>query len=151
MDHIGGVKGLLNRFDAPVYASGEDEFLKEISMEAKGIRELAGVRGLRATSASRPGRRDRPGTEPCWSWTRPATLPDRCPTFLPAAGCVFTGDLIFMIAVGRTDLPQGSGPELLASVRSRILTLPDETRIYSGHGPMTTVAHEKRYNPHFLK
>jgi glyoxylase-like metal-dependent hydrolase (beta-lactamase superfamily II) len=55
-----------------------------------------------------------------------------------------------MIAVGRTDLPRGSGPELIGSIRSRIFILPDDTRIYSGHGPMTTVAHEKKYNPHFM-
>jgi glyoxylase-like metal-dependent hydrolase (beta-lactamase superfamily II) len=63
---------------------------------------------------------------------------------------VFVGDLLFMIAVGRTDLPRGSSPELLGSIRSRIFTLPDDTRVYSGHGPMTTVRHEKENNPHFI-
>ena len=81
----------------------------------------------------------------------PGHTPGSFSYFFPAAGCVFVGDLLFMIAVGRTDLPQGSGPELLGSIRSRIFSLPDETRIYSGHGPMTTVTHEKKYNPHFLK
>ncbi|MBG0789430.1 MAG: MBL fold metallo-hydrolase [Desulfovibrionaceae bacterium] len=149
LDHIGGVGELLNRFDAPVYAGGEDEFLKEISMEAGGIRELARFVDFGYERIG-PGRRTALG-QPLLVLDTPGHTPGSLSYFFPAAGCVFTGDLIFMIAVGRTDLPQGSGPELLGSIRSRILTLPDETRIYSGHGPMTTVAHEKQYNPHFLK
>lgn len=149
IDHIGGVKELLNRHDAPVYASGEDEFLKDISLEAKGIRELAPYVdfGYRRIG---PGRSQALGG-PMMVLDTPGHTPGSLSYFFPASGCVFVGDLIFMIAVGRTDLPQGSGPELLSSIRSRILTLPDETRIYSGHGPRTSVAHEKRYNPHFVK
>lgn len=149
VDHIGGVKELLNRFDAPVYASGEDEFLKEISMEACGIRELAPYIDFDYERIG-PGRRKILGQNMLVLDT-PGHTPGSLSYFFPAAGCVFVGDLLFMIAVGRTDLPQGSGPELLGSIRSRIFSLPDETRIYSGHGPMTTVTHEKKYNPHFLK
>ncbi|BDQ33724.1 MBL fold metallo-hydrolase [Pseudodesulfovibrio portus] len=149
VDHIGGVKELLNRFDVSVYASGEDEFLKDISLEAKGIRELVPYIDFGYERIG-PGRRRELG-QPMLVLDTPGHTPGSLSYFFPAAGCVFVGDLIFMIAVGRTDLPQGSGPELLASIRSRILSLPDATRIYSGHGPMTTVAHEKQYNPHFLK
>ncbi len=80
----------------------------------------------------------------------PGHTPGSMSYFFPSTGCVFVGDLMFMIAVGRTDLPRASGPELLSSIRSRIFNLPDETRIYSGHGPMTTVIHEKKNNPHFI-
>lgn len=149
LDHIGGVKELLNRFEAPVYASGEDEFLKEISLEAKGIREFVEFVDF-DYERIRPGKREALGQSMLVLDT-PGHTPGSLSYFFPAAGCVFVGDLIFMIAVGRTDLPQGSGPELLASIRSRIFNLPDVTRIYSGHGPMTSVAHEKKYNPHFLK
>lgn len=149
MDHIGGVKELLKRFDVPVYASGEDEFLKEISLEARGIRELVEYVDFDYERIS-PGRRKVLGRDMLVLDT-PGHTPGSLSYFFPAAGCVFVGDLIFMIAVGRTDTPQGSGPELIASVRSRIFILPDATRIYSGHGPMTTVVHEKENNPHFLK
>jgi len=63
------------------------------------------------------------------------------------AGLVFSGDLIFMGSIGRTDLPGGNYQELFASIRSRVLTLPDETRLLSGHGPETTVGHERVSNP----
>lgn len=59
-------------------------------------------------------------------------------------GVVFTGDLIFAGAVGRTDIPGGDEETLSDSIRRRILTLADETVIYPGHGPATTVLDEKR-------
>lgn len=65
----------------------------------------------------------------------------------PALGLVFCGDLIFQGSVGRTDLPGGSWETLLDSIQREILTLPDETQLWPGHGLSTTVADERRYNP----
>ncbi len=59
---------------------------------------------------------------------------------------VFCGDLIFQGNIGRTDLPGGSMQELLHSIRTQVLTLPPETRLYSGHGPSTTVGKESETN-----
>jgi glyoxylase-like metal-dependent hydrolase (beta-lactamase superfamily II) len=59
----------------------------------------------------------------------------------------FCGDLIFAGSVGRTDFPGGSWKQLEESIRSQVYTLPDETRLLSGHGPETTVGEEKRNNP----
>ena len=58
-------------------------------------------------------------------------------------GVVFTGDLIFAGAVGRTDFPGGDSEKLYDSINNRIFTLPDDTRLYPGHGPVTTVLSEK--------
>jgi glyoxylase-like metal-dependent hydrolase (beta-lactamase superfamily II) len=60
---------------------------------------------------------------------------------------VFCGDVIFMSGIGRTDLPGGSYPALLNSIQQQILTLPDATRLLSGHGPETTVGQERLENP----
>ena len=68
---------------------------------------------------------------------------------LVGQGVVLCGDLVFHGSVGRTDLPGGSEEQLLASIRSAILTLPDDTVIHPGHGPETTVGLEKRQNPFF--
>lgn len=68
---------------------------------------------------------------------------------LLAGGVAFCGDLVFFGSVGRTDLPGGSERTLLDSIRRHILTLPDETVLYPGHGPETTVGQEKRQNPFF--
>jgi glyoxylase-like metal-dependent hydrolase (beta-lactamase superfamily II) len=64
-----------------------------------------------------------------------------------AGGDYFSGDTLFLGGVGRTDLPGGSWKDLEASIRERILTLPDETVVLPGHGPWTTVAEEKGTNP----
>jgi hydroxyacylglutathione hydrolase len=59
----------------------------------------------------------------------------------------FCGDTVFKGSIGRTDLPGGDFSELMDSIHREILSLPDETRILSGHGPETTVGAERRYNP----
>lgn len=60
---------------------------------------------------------------------------------------LFSGDVIFREAIGRTDLPGGDHDCLIESIRREILTLPDETTICPGHGPLTTVKHERTSNP----
>ena len=59
----------------------------------------------------------------------------------------FTGDTLFAGGIGRSDFPGGDGRALVAAIRERLLTLPDDTVVYSGHGPETTVARERSYNP----
>ena len=61
----------------------------------------------------------------------------------------FVGDLIFAGSIGRTDLPGGDHGQLIESVRTKIFPLPDETVLFPGHGPATTVGEEKRSNPFF--
>ncbi|MFQ6014320.1 MAG: MBL fold metallo-hydrolase [Anaerolineae bacterium] len=62
-------------------------------------------------------------------------------------GLVFTGDALFNMGIGRTDLPGGDYHTLIKSIKSKLLTLPDETVAYPGHGPSTTIGREKRVNP----
>lgn len=66
---------------------------------------------------------------------------------LPAAGVVFTGDTLFKNSVGRTDLPGGSGRDLMHSLVGKLLTLEDATVVLPGHGPTTTIGAERRHNP----
>ena len=79
-------------------------------------------------------------------------VPGHCPGnilfYLPAAGAAFVGDALFAGSVGRTDLPGGDRNQLTQSIRAQIYTLPDETAVYPGHGPATTVGVEKRSNPY---
>lgn len=61
---------------------------------------------------------------------------------------VFTGDALFAGSIGRTDLANASAEQLITSVREKLLTLPDQTVVYPGHGPVTTIAREKATNPY---
>lgn len=62
-------------------------------------------------------------------------------------GIVFTNDTLFADSIGRTDFPRGSMAQLLKSIRQKLFTLPDDTIVYPGHGPKSTIAQEKTHNP----
>jgi glyoxylase-like metal-dependent hydrolase (beta-lactamase superfamily II) len=64
------------------------------------------------------------------------------------AGVVFVGDTLFAGSVGRTDFPDGNAEQLIAGIREKLLTLPETTRVYPGHGPATTLRNEKKHNPY---
>jgi glyoxylase-like metal-dependent hydrolase (beta-lactamase superfamily II) len=63
---------------------------------------------------------------------------------------VISGDVLFYRSIGRTDLPGGDFDTLIKSIRSQLFVLPGETKVFSGHGPMTTIADEKRENPYLM-
>ncbi|MBM3139592.1 MAG: MBL fold metallo-hydrolase [Chloroflexi bacterium] len=76
-----------------------------------------------------------------------------CPGHTPGSlcfageGAVFTGDVLFQGSIGRFDFPGSDGRALIRSIRQHLLTLPDETVVYPGHGPATTIGDERRMNP----
>ena len=77
----------------------------------------------------------------------PGHTPGHCLFYCVQANVLFSGDLIFQGGVGRTDLPGGDWEALVESIRKHVYTLPDETRILSGHGEESTVGEEKCENP----
>lgn len=78
----------------------------------------------------------------------PGHSPGHLCFYCAAQGFVIGGDALFRGSIGRTDLPRGNGPLLEKSIREVLFTLPDETVVYPGHGPETTIGYEKRHNPY---
>jgi len=66
--------------------------------------------------------------------------------YLRDAGVVFVGDALFAGSIGRCDLPEGDFDQLISGIKDKLLILPDDTRVLSGHGPETTIGHEKLTN-----
>ncbi len=77
----------------------------------------------------------------------PGHAPGHIAFYFPAGGIVLAGDALFRGGIGRTDLPGGNHAQLIESIRTQLLTLPEETVVYPGHGPETTVGHEAKSNP----
>jgi len=63
---------------------------------------------------------------------------------------IIGGDVLFQRSIGRTDLPGGNHQTLLNSIRTKLLVLPDETKVYSGHGEPTTIGEERKHNPFLI-
>ncbi len=67
----------------------------------------------------------------------------------PVDNILFSGDTLFFEGVGRTDFAQGAAEELIESIKNKLLILPMDVAVYPGHGPVTSIGHEKEYNPFF--
>ena len=79
----------------------------------------------------------------------PGHMPGGISLVLEGEPSVYVGDLLFAGSIGRTDFPGGSFDDLIQAVRTKIFTLGDRYTVYPGHGPATTVGHERKYNPFF--
>lgn len=77
----------------------------------------------------------------------PGHSPGSVAFYYEAGGFIIGGDVLFNMSVGRTDLPGGDFDTLVQSIHTQFFTLPDETKVYSGHGPVTTIGFEKMNNP----
>lgn len=77
----------------------------------------------------------------------PGHAPGHLAYYLETQGVVFTGDALFSESIGRTDLAGGDLDTLLQGIRSKLLTLPDKTVVYPGHGDKTTIGYERLHNP----
>ena len=77
----------------------------------------------------------------------PGHAPGHIALYHEAQRFCINGDVLFRESIGRTDLPGGDHATLVASIRDKMFMLPDETTIYCGHGPETSIGHEKKYNP----
>ena len=147
IDHVGAVAALADEYACPVLMHAEAApMLQQLPTQAMmmGLRfgkvptvdrhiedeEVLEVGGLRLRSLYTPGH-----------------APGHLAFYLEDEGLVLSGDALFAGSVGRTDLFGGNMDLLMRSINERLLTLPDETRVLSGHGPETTIGEERAHNP----
>lgn len=81
----------------------------------------------------------------------PGHSPDHISLYFPDLHLLIAGDVLFRESIGRTDLYEGDFELLARSVREKLYTLPDQTKVLPGHGPATTIEHEKRNNPFVME
>ena len=147
LDHVGALTEMREKTGAPVYLHSADDALlldapRQWSAFGKQIAPIAP-----AEHALRDG--DVIGFGECELRVihTPGHTPGCVCFYSPADELLIAGDTLFFQSVGRTDLPGGDTDQLLRSIRARLWPLPDATRVYPGHGPPTSLGHERRHNP----
>ena len=157
VDHAGGAAGVVERTGVSAYLHPDDDYL--VSDPATQLRSIFGFVPPGAEEFAPPERyvdlahgqhlafagfdfevRHTPGH----------TL-GHCVFVVQQEGLVFSGDQLFAGSIGRSDLPGGDFGTLMASMRTQVMTLPDETRVLPGHGPETTIGRERTVNPFILE
>lgn len=147
IDHIEGVAELVRQTGAPIYLHPDDRVLYERAAEQ------AVYFGMDFEAPPPPDHAFTDGQTLELAGIRfevrhaPGHAPGHVILYVAAAGAAFVGDVVFQGSIGRSDLPGGDFQELMRSIREQVLTLPGETVVYPGHGPETTVAHERVSNP----
>jgi glyoxylase-like metal-dependent hydrolase (beta-lactamase superfamily II) len=145
LDHILGVKDVVERSGAPLHMHPADRPLYD------GIAEQGAWLGVQAPQPPAPDHELAHGDALQLGGLEFEVrhVPGHSPGSVAFVGhgVAIVGDAIFAGSVGRVDLPGGDGGTLLASIRDQLMTLPDETIVYSVHGPETTVGAERRTNP----
>ncbi len=155
IDHIAGAKQLQTLTGAPILYNQLDlPLVQMMDLQAGWLGvptpdvpapDLSPADGSLIRVGARPehGRTGVSGTV----LLTPGHTPGSLCLHLPDHHLLLAGDTLFAGSVGRTDLPGGNTRTLLTSIHTRLLTLPDETRVLPGHGPPTTIAHEREHNP----
>lgn len=151
-DHVGALAAVLDAYPGmPVLLHPADLPLLQNAEAQAGAWGLAIDPPPTATSDLADGQTLRLGDLEARCLFTPGHTPGHMAFHLPAEGVVFTGDALFQGSIGRTDRPFGDGDLLLRSIREKLLTLPDATRVLPGHGPATTILAERRSNPFLIE
>ena len=145
-DHIGAVDGLRERYGCPVYAlRQEKETLQDPSLN-QSLYHGASIT-VEADQYLTDGQELKAGPFTLKVLHTPGHTPGGTCYYMEDEKVLFSGDTLFCESVGRTDFPGGSMSALVRGIREKLMTLPDETVVCPGHGPASTIGHEKAYNP----
>ncbi len=150
IDHIGGAHKLKVATGAPVYMNQNDaELQKMLDVQASWLgMESADQVGIDVDA--RDGDRLVAGVTEFHVIHTPGHTQGSISLWIPSEHKLVAGDTLFRDSIGRTDLPGGNGRQILASIRDKLLPLPEETVVIPGHGDNTTIGREKQFN-YFLQ
>ncbi len=148
LDHIFGCKSLYDEFGILPEAHKEDEFLLDLYPEQIRMFGLPNQETtVRLKGYLSDGDKIQFGETVIEVIHTPGHSQGGLCFYLPKERIVFSGDTLFQCSIGRTDLQGGDMEQILHSIRHKILTLPEFTTLYPGHGPETEVEFERTHNP----
>ncbi|HWZ30524.1 MAG TPA: MBL fold metallo-hydrolase [Bryobacteraceae bacterium] len=147
IDHIGGAAKLKAVTGAPVYMNQNDQELYDrLDMQA-GWLGMATPSRTEIDSAAQEGDTLELGVAQFHVLETPGHTQGSISIWIPAENKLVAGDTLFRDSIGRTDLPGGDGRQILKSIHTKLLTLPEDVVVIPGHGPNTTIGREKERNP----
>jgi hydroxyacylglutathione hydrolase len=147
IDHIGGAAELKAATGAPVWMNAADEDLyTHLDQQARWL-GMAAPQRTGIDQIARDGDSLKLGPADVHVLHTPGHTQGSLSLWIPAESKLAAGDTLFRDSIGRTDLPGGNGRQILASIKTKLLALPDETLVICGHGPNTTIGRERERNP----
>ena len=148
IDHVWGVPHVKNKYNVSLMAHADDRYLGAI------IDSQAQMFGQRNSPGNLQPEIEVIDNDTLYLGNNilsvlhvPGHSPGGIVLYAPKDGFVIGGDALFRGSIGRTDLPGGNTDTFLASLRNKLMSLPDDTIVYPGHGPSTTIGLERRNNP----
>jgi glyoxylase-like metal-dependent hydrolase (beta-lactamase superfamily II) len=149
-DHIIGINHCRSKYNVPFFAHEDDGFLVDeivghgerfgIPVEPVGPPDYFLTEGETVTF----------GNSSLEVIHVPGHAPGHVVLYSPEQHFLVAGDVLFYGSIGRTDLPKGSFDQLVGNIKTKLFVLPDETAVYCGHGPETSIGFEKKHNPFLL-
>lgn len=146
-DHIGAAERIKDEYGVKVYAGEQEkELLADPYMNLSGHMDRENIT-LSADEWLSDGQHISPAGFDILAIHTPGHTEGGMSYYVEEAGILFSGDTLFEGSVGRTDFATGSFSKIVSSIKGKLFKLPDDTKVFPGHGDCTTIADEKKYNP----
>lgn len=147
-DHIGAVDAVRDQFHIPVYIhKNEEDWLEDPNKNGSARFPLGIITARNAEHIIHEEQTLQIGSFQFQIFETPGHSPGSISIYFQKENVVFSGDALFQGSIGRTDLPFGNYQQLMQSIHDKLLVLPEETIVCSGHGPETTIQAEMNSNP----
>ena len=150
IDHVMGCQWAFENFQTPLHLHQQEKEVLKMAPVSALMWGLQLNHYIGPVSELHPGDSIQSGKDTLDIIFLPGHSPGHVGFYCKEQQFIISGDVLFYESIGRTDLPGGNHQQLLNSIRQKLFSLPDETIVYSGHGPSTTIGHEKRHNPFLL-
>ena len=148
LDHAGAVGELVDTWKVPVIGPHkEDQFWLDMIQEVSARYGFPIPQPVKVDQWLEGGEVLKLGEDEFEVRFAPGHTPGHVMFYNAKHGLLWTGDVLFKGSIGRTDFPKGNHQQLLDSIQRECFSLPDDTQFISGHGPMSTIGYEKRFNP----
>lgn len=147
LDHIFGVQALIDKYHIPFGLHSMEVPVLQMATASAALFGFNFSDIPKPTLFIKEGVPMQLGEDTLEVFHTPGHSPGSISFYYSKGKWVISGDVLFSGGIGRTDLPGGNFDTLINSIRSKLFTLPDETKVLSGHGPATFTGDEKRHNP----